>query len=138
MPLHINIEDLLSARTVESDRIEFKKGWNPDAIYRTICAFANDFDNAGGGYIMVGVEEENGVAKRPVKGLGTKEIAEIQKKMIGFNNLINPVYFPKLYVEEVDGLQIVVLWIPGGSSRPYEVPEQITAREKKYNYYIRQ
>jgi len=45
MPLPINIEDLLSARTVESDRIEFKEGWNPDAIYRTICAFANDFDN---------------------------------------------------------------------------------------------
>ena len=45
MTLHINIEDLLSARTVESDRIEFKEGWNPDAIYRSICAFANDFDN---------------------------------------------------------------------------------------------
>lgn len=45
MTLPINIEDLLSARTVESDRIEFKEGWNPDAIYRSICAFANDFDN---------------------------------------------------------------------------------------------
>ena len=51
MALHINIEDLLSARTVESDRIEYKKGWNPDAIYRSICAFANDFDNIGGGGI---------------------------------------------------------------------------------------
>lgn len=138
MLLHVNIEDLLSARTVESDRIEFKEGWNPDAIYRTICAFANDFDNAGGGYIMIGVEEENGTAKRPVKGLGSKEIAEIQKKMIGFNNLINPVYFPKLYIEEVDGKQIIILWIPGGSSRPYEVPEYVTAKEKKCNYYIRQ
>lgn len=28
MSLHINIEDLLSAKTVESDRIEFKEGWN--------------------------------------------------------------------------------------------------------------
>jgi len=138
MPLHINIEDLLTSRTVESDRIEFKEGWNPDAIYRTICAFANDFDNTGGGYIVIGVEEENGVAKRPIKGLKAKEVAEIQKKMIGFNNLINPVYFPKLYVEEVDGMQIIVLWIPGGSSRPYEVPEQVTVKEKKYNYYIRQ
>jgi len=45
MALHINLEDLLSARTVESDRIEFKEGWNPDATYRSICAFANDFDN---------------------------------------------------------------------------------------------
>lgn len=48
MPLHLNIEDLLSAQTVESDRIEFKEGWNPDAVYRSICGFANDFDNIGG------------------------------------------------------------------------------------------
>lgn len=59
MALHLNIDDLLSARTVESDRIEYKQGWNPDAIYRSICAFANDFDNIGGGYILVGVEEED-------------------------------------------------------------------------------
>jgi ATP-dependent DNA helicase RecG len=51
MPLPINIESLLNSRTVESERIEFKEGWNPDAIYRTVCAFANDFDNIGGGYI---------------------------------------------------------------------------------------
>src|SRR5882757_4439746 len=122
MPLPINIEDLLSARIVESDRIEFKEGWNPDAIYRTICAFANDFDNTGGGYILIGVEEMNGIAKRPVKGLAASEIAFIQKKMIGVNNLINPVYFPRLFIEEADGKQIIVLWVTGGANRPYEVP----------------
>jgi len=51
------------------------------------------------------------VAKRPVKGLTSSEIAEIQKKMIGFNNLVNPAYFPKLYIEEVDGKQILILWV---------------------------
>ena len=138
MPFHINIEDLLSARTVESDRIEFKEGWNPDAIYRTICAFANDFDNTGGGYILIGVEEDQGVAKRPIKGLTTEQIAEIQKKMIGFNNLIKPEYFPKLYIEEIDEKPLIILWIPGGSNRPYEVPENVTAKEKRSFYYIRQ
>ena len=54
MSLPINIEDLLNQRKVESNRIEFKKGWNPVALYHTICAFANDFDNLGGGYILVG------------------------------------------------------------------------------------
>src|SRR3954462_9430377 len=101
MPLHINIEDLLSARTVESDRIEFKEGWNPDAIYRSICAFANDFDNIGGGYILIGIEEENGRAKRPVKGIDLQQFDAIQKQMIGFNNLIRPYYAPRLYLEEV-------------------------------------
>ncbi len=139
MTLHINIEDLLSARTVESDRIEFKEGWNPDAIYRSICAFANDFDNIGGGYILVGVAEDETTktAKRPVKGLTTAELSEIQRKMIGFNNLLQPVHHPKLFTEAVDGKQIIILWIPGGSNRPYQVPEQVTAATKRYFYYIR-
>jgi ATP-dependent DNA helicase RecG len=139
MVLHINIEELLSARTVESERIEYKKGWNPDAIYRSICAFANDFDNTGGGYILVGVEEDNltKTAKRPVIGLTTNELAEIQHKMIGFNNLLQPVYHPHLSIEDVDGRQILILWIPGGTNRPYQVPELITAKEKRYFYYIR-
>ena len=139
MTLPINIEDLLSARTVESDRIEFKEGWNPDAIYRSICAFANDFDNIGGGYILVGVAENplTKTAVRPVKGLSTKQIGDIQQEMIGYNNLLKPYYAPRLFVEEVDGKQIIVLWVIGGSERPYEVPENITAKHKTWKYFIR-
>ena len=59
MALPINVEELLRQRKVESNRIEFKKGWNPDRIYRSICTFANDFDNIGGEYILIGVEAEN-------------------------------------------------------------------------------
>jgi len=139
MALHINLEDLLSARTVESDRIEFKEGWNPDATYRSICAFANDFDNTGGGYILIGVAEnpDTKTAVRPVKGLTTHELAEIQKEMIGLNNLIKPYYAPRLFLEEVDGKHIMVLWVLAGNERPYEVPEAITARHKTWKYFIR-
>jgi ATP-dependent DNA helicase RecG len=139
MALPVNIEDLLSARTVESDRIEFKEGWNPDAIYRSICAFANDFDNIGGGYILVGVAENplTKTAVRPVKGLSTKQIGDIQQEMIGYNNLLKPNYATRLFVEEVDGKQIIVLWVIGGSERPYEVPENITAKHKTCKYFIR-
>ena len=137
MPLPINISQLLNGIVIENERIEFKEGWNPDAIYRSVCAFANDFENIGGGYIFIGVEEQNGVAKRPVKGLALDQLDTIQKQMIGFNNLIKPVYSPKLSIEEIDGKSLVVLWIPGGSNRPYEVPEQITAKEKRYYSYIR-
>lgn len=139
MALHINIEDLLSARTVESDRIEYKKGWNPDAIYRSICAFANDFDNIGGGYIIIGVIEDEVTksAKRPVIGLSTSEIAKIQKDMIGYNNLLKPVYHPKVSIESIDENQILIIWVPGGSNRPYQVPEHIKSKDKHYYYYIR-
>lgn len=52
--LPINLFDLLRQRTVEGERIEYKAGWNPDATIRTLCAFANDFENLGGGYVVIG------------------------------------------------------------------------------------
>jgi len=32
-----------------------------------MCAFANDNDNLGGGYVLIGIEGENGMPKLPVK-----------------------------------------------------------------------
>lgn len=137
MRLPINIEELLSGRAVEGDRIEYKTGWNPDAIYRTICAFANDFDETGGGYIVVGVKEENGHAIRPVIGIEPNQIEPIEKDMVGYNNLMRPYYQPRLYIEEADGKTILVIKVSPGERRPYKVPDQITAKQKTYNYYIR-
>lgn len=56
MALPINIEDLIRQRKVEGARIEYKKGWNPEKVLHTICAFANDIDNWGGGYVVIGVD----------------------------------------------------------------------------------
>ncbi len=137
MAIPVNIEKLISGRIVESERIEYKKGWNPAAIYRTICAFANDFENIGGGYIIVGAEEEKGRAKRPVTGISTEDLDAIQKEMIGLNNLLRPYYAPKISIEMIDKQNLFVIWVPAGMNRPYEVPENITAREKRYQYYIR-
>ena len=55
MSIPINIDDLINQRVVESTRIEFKSDWNPNPIIHSICAFANDIDNVGGGYIIIGV-----------------------------------------------------------------------------------
>ena len=72
MNLPININDLLTARTVEWERLELKTGWNPEAVLHTMCAFANDFHNLGGGYIIIGVEEDNGRPILPPTGLPAK------------------------------------------------------------------
>ena len=53
MPLPINIHELLRGKSVEWERLEFKEGWNPLGMLHTICAFANDFHNLGGGYIVI-------------------------------------------------------------------------------------
>src|SRR5574344_1739108 len=138
MALPINIADLVNKQKVESNRIEFQEGWNPISIYHSICAFANDIDNLGGGYIVVGVAEKNGIAQRPVKGLPIESLDDIQKAMVGFNHLIEPYYAPKISIEEIDGKQIFVIWIPSGTERPYTVPEDITSKkQKKPAFYIR-
>ena len=134
MALPINIEDLLNKRKVESNRIEFKAGWNPDKIYHTVCAFATDLENTGGGYILVGVEEENGVAKRPVKGLNEKEIDDILKDMVGYDAKIEPAYMTKASPEIVDGKPILVIWVPSGLNRPYSVMESVVARSQLQNF----
>lgn len=114
MALPINIESLLSGSAVESNQLEYKEGWNPDTIYRSICAFANDFEDTGGGYIIVGVKEEHGHAVRPVLGVNPESIEQIEKDMVGYNNLIRPYYQPRLFIEEVDGKTILIIKVTAG------------------------
>lgn len=137
MALPINIEDLLDKRKIESNRIEFKEGWNPDKIYHTICAFATDLENTGGGYILVGVEEENGMAKRPVKGIPEEEIDKILKDMVGFDAKISPAYLCKASPEVIDGKTILVIWVPTGINRPYSVMESVVAKKSVPKFYVR-
>ncbi len=84
MAIPVNIQELLDAKVVESTRIEYNAGFNPAAVVRTLCAFANDIDNTGGGYILIGVEEENGRPKFPLKGLNFHEVDGILKKCIEY------------------------------------------------------
>ncbi len=135
----INIEDLLNKRRVESNRIEFKRSWNPSDIYQTICAFANDFENLGGGYILVGVaQDENGMAIRPVKGIELSEIDKIQKEMVGYDAKIKPAYVTRTEVVEIDGRYILAIWAPARNNRPYSVPENVVAKQvSATKYYIR-
>ena len=139
MALAINIEDLLNKQKIESNRIEFKKGWNPGSIYRSICAFANDFDDLGGGYILVGVDsdDETGMAIRPVEGVQIEKIDSILQEMVGYNNKISPYYLPRTSVEEVDNKLLIVIWCPAGSYRPYSVPASVTVKDSKEYFYIR-
>lgn len=138
MALAINIDDLLNKQRIESNRIEFKKGWNPVSIYHSVCAFANDFDDLGGGYIVVGVDtdDKTGVAIRPVEGIPIEEIDNILQDMVGYNNKIAPYYMPRTSTEEVDGKTVLVIWCPAGINRPYSVPENVTAKNGSRNTSI--
>ncbi len=79
MSIPTNIKTLLSGGVVEWARIEFKTTWDPAASLKTVCAFANDLDNWGGGYIVIGVEEEDGRPAYPLKGVPIEKIDAYQK-----------------------------------------------------------
>lgn len=137
MALPINIETLLGGNVVENDRIEYKAGWNPDPIYRSICAFANDFESNGSGYIVIGVEENNGRPVRPVLGVPIDKIDKIEKDIVANNNLFQPFYMPRVYIEDVDDKKVIVLWVLAGERRPYKIPESVTAKHKVWKTFIR-
>ncbi|HBZ53081.1 MAG TPA: AAA family ATPase [Eubacterium sp.] len=140
MALPINVEDLLYQRKVERTRIEYKEDWNPEPIIHTLTAYANDFDNMGGGYILIGVEEENGRPILPVKGLNPDSLDRIQQDILNKCNLIEPRYIPVIEPYTINGREILVLWASGGEERPYTCPEKFYTEKGKKSlraYYIR-
>ena len=136
MPLPINISELLNGQTVEWDRLEFKAGWNPEDILHTICAFSNDVNNLGGGYIIVGIEEINGLPVLPPKGLNKNELDSFQKKLIEITHQIDPNYSPITSPILFQDKHILIIWVPGGETRPYKVPTTLGKKAQK-RYYIR-
>lgn len=137
MALPINISDLINRRVVENARVEYKSDWNPEPILRSICAFANDIDNWGGGYIIIGIEEEDGMPVFPVRGLEKKSIDRINKELLQKCNLIEPRYLSIVEQAAYEEKQIIVLWVPGGPNRPYKCPTAFPTAKAEKAYYIR-
>ena len=136
--LPININSLLRRRTIESERVEYKAGWNPASVVRTLGAFANDFHNLGGGYVVLGVEERDGRPVLPPKGLEPDSIDAIQKELLNLgNSAIRPPYHPLTAVHEINGRTILVLYAPGGETRPYQTRTSLSGSGREWAYYIR-
>lgn len=81
MSLPVSISDLINSRIVEDDRIEYQRDYYPEEVLHTICAFANDIGNEGGGYIVIGMEEENEMPRRPVTGLAKGYLDKIAREI---------------------------------------------------------
>lgn len=137
MAIPITIDKLLNENIVEWARIEFKEGWNPDTTLKTISAFANDIDNWGGGYVVIGIKEENGKIVRPIKGLNDNSIDHIQKELLRYCNYLKPKYFPQIEPVQYEGAHLLLAWCPGGYDRPYQCPKKPTSNNSEKTYYIR-
>lgn len=138
MKLPIPIDVLLQGKAVEWERLEFKAGWNPQDVLHTICAFANDFHNLGGGYVVVGVAEQDGQPVLPPAGLQRARLNAIQKEILQLgHSAIQPHYHPIVVPEMVDGKHVLILWAPGGPTRPYKAKLGLGKDSKDWGYFIR-
>lgn len=132
--LPIAINDILHGHAVEWERLEFKKSWNPIAVLHTLCALANDFHNLGGGYVVIGIEEQDGRPVLPPAGLTPEEVDHIQKELLNLGSMaIRPPYHPLAAPYEVEGRLVLVLWAPGGRTRPYRARDSL-AKEKANDF----
>ena len=104
---------------------------------KTICAFANDIDNWGGGYIVIGVREKEGRPQHPLKGVPAEKIDGYLKDMLNKCKLIQPEYLPIVEVADYKGKKFIVIRVPGGNSRPYSSPKNMSRDNKERVYYIR-
>lgn len=123
---------------MEWERLEYKKGWNPEAVLHSMCAFANDFHNLGGGYIIIGVEEKEGRPVLPPAGIDPETLDGIQKELLNLgHSALQPMYHPLSAPYEVDGKWILVIWVPGGETRPYKTKVSLSDKQNDWAFYIR-
>ena len=135
--LPINLEDLLRHRTVERDRIEYKAGWNPDAIVRTLCTSPTTSRTSAA---------DTSSSVRTATGTGSRCFPQWGYRITGsirFDGASRPLpldpaaVLPDVEPGKVEGRNLIVLWAPGGQNRPYKAPKEVTAKHKTYHYYIR-
>jgi ATP-dependent DNA helicase RecG len=135
-----NLDELIHRRAIEGNRVEFKATWNhpiKSAVVKSVCAFANDLLNLNGGYVVLGIEEEGGRPMLPPRGLDDLNLDEVQKEVYGACHKLRPDYQPMLFPADYQGKAILVIWAPGGDTRPYQAPETM-AKGAKLDYYVRQ
>lgn len=137
MAIPVNVFDLIHGRRIEGPRLEYKRGWNPEKVLHTMCAFANDIENWGGGYIILGVDCTDG--SPDIVGLDRGSVDLISRELLSMGNLMEPRYLPSGDAVEVDGRTVFVIWVPAGDRRPYSCPVHYSRKNPavERGYYIR-
>jgi len=133
----LKLEKLLEGRVVESERVEYKRGWNPTDIIPTICAYANDFCNVNGGYIVIGIEEKYGRPVLPPIGIYENDLDKIQQELFQYCNFIMPRYIPQMEIVQYQGKALFYLWCSAGDDGPYSAPEDVLSKNRHKDYWIK-
>lgn len=123
----------------ESERVEWKENVaDIDSVVKTAVAFANDFSNLGGGYIVCGAKEikdEHGFQKLVQIGLLSDRFKEVENKVL--SDLRDKVFPPIVpLIEEIpvkDDSRILIFIIPAtGDAHNYRASGKDAS-----TYYVR-
>jgi len=109
-----------------------KESWNPRDIIHTICAFANDYDNVNGGYIVIGVAANDGIPILPPKGVEKGQVDSIQQEIFQYCNRIEPRYIPTIEVVNYpdDDTHLIYLKCSAGDAGPYQAPVDVYSKKQ--------
>lgn len=74
----------------------------------------------------------------PPAGLDVNQLNGIQKEILNLgHHAIQPQYHPIVVPEILDGKHVLILWCPGGPTRPYKVKLGLGKDCKEWGYFIR-
>lgn len=138
MAIPIDVGRLIVERAIESERIEYKKGWNPESILHTMCAFANDIDNLGGGYIIVGVEEVDGMPGGTIVGVDPAAVDGYNKELLNLCNKVDPRYLAETDTAVIDGRRYSPYGCRVGTTVPTNArPASLRGMSPRHTTYAR-
>lgn len=84
------------------------------------------------------MEELNGRPVLPPKGIDPDSLDAIQKEILGLgHHALQPNYHPLSTAYEVEGKSVLILWVPGGETRPYRAKVSLAKDAREWAYYIR-
>ncbi len=131
--------DLKLLATRESEQVEWKENVaDVDDVVATLCAFANDWANLGGGYVVCGAKEErdeHGFPRLAVVGLTASRLKEVEARVLaGCRDRVSPSIAP--IVEELPTdfpERRVLVFIMPATRKAHHFRRQDTAGK----YYVR-
>lgn len=136
----MSLVDLKELSQRESERVEWKKNVAEiEDVVRTAVAFANDYSNLGGGYIVCGAEEtkdESGFSKVIMHGLTSERCKEVEGKVLAHcRDRVDPAIVP--LVEEIrredETKRILVFIVPSSRAAHSYKPRGADAQK----YFVR-
>lgn len=146
----LKLETLLEGKVVEANRVEYKEGWNPQEVVQALCAFANDYENVNGGYLVVGIKAKDGIPELPPVGIPKNKVDDVQKELFEYCNKIEPRYIPNFEIVNYPDKDTYLLYMKcsAGDAGPYRAPETVYFSEEDqdkkskkkpnvYKYWIR-